>query len=131
MARHPDGEDATPTAGPAPSRVTAPPRSGTGSWAREQLAEADEERREMIARALEAQEERAKSAERTQRMMLWAGGATILTLVVLVALLLGRQFHFAGFGADVSTGGGAPVSAHPPAGASPAPAGAPAAPGEP
>lgn len=75
----------------------------TGQWAREQLAEASEEKRELLAIVLEQSEQRAQDSSRTTRTVLIACGAFVLAVLMLVALLLGRTLDFSGLGIDVST----------------------------
>ena len=82
----------------------------TGQWAREQLAEASEEKRELLAHVLEQSEQRALDAQKreqnSQKMVRWVFigvGGFVLAVLLLVALLLDRQLGFSGLGIDVST----------------------------
>ena len=74
----------------------------TGQWARDQLADVAEERRELLAIALESSEQRANDAWKFARLA--GGGAALLLLFMLAggALLLGRTLGFTGLGLDLS-----------------------------
>lgn len=74
----------------------------TGQWAREQLADVAEERREIMALALDGANKRADDAWRYVRA--FAAAFALLLLFVLAggALLLGRTLGFTGLGLDLS-----------------------------
>ena len=123
MARHPDGEDAVPTSGPAPLRSAKP---GTSEFARQQLAEARAGNDKLLDVAIDALEDRATTAERSLRLLGGFAALQTLAFIALVSLVLGRALgiEIPGLG-TLSTGGGAAAQPAP----SPVPAAVPAAPG--